>query len=74
MKSTDFIFFWVLSTSVPNSVNKDERGTLLGNLQVTLNSHTCLFVCWELVHSVGVSVLAHACMCVWPEVNLGCHS
>lgn len=56
MKSTDFIFFRVLSTLIPNSVNKDKRGTLLGNLQVTLGRYTCLPVCWGLVHSVFVSV------------------
>lgn len=31
LKSTDFIFFGVLSTSLPNSTNKG-KGELLGNI------------------------------------------
>lgn len=65
MRSTDFILFRVLPTSIPDSVNKDERGTLLGNLQVTLNRHTCLSVCWELVHSVCVYLCKHTCACAF---------
>lgn len=62
MKSTDFIFRGVLSTSLPDSVNKAERGPCWVSpafLSVGLE-------CWEVVHSMCVCVraLMRVCACV----------